>query len=87
MKVTAPVFVTGAAGHVGTNLVRRLLRDGASVRVLLRHEDNNEALDGLDVQRVFGDIRDLEGRESWVTGPKEPCRVRYRRRSHSSVFR
>ena len=24
---------------------------------------------------------------SWVTGPKEPCRVRYRRRSHTSLFR
>ena len=24
---------------------------------------------------------------SWVTGPKTPCRVRYRRRSQSSVFR
>ena len=24
---------------------------------------------------------------SWVTGPREPCRVRYRRRSQTSVFR
>ena len=32
----APVFVTGSAGHVGANLVRRLLDDGARVRVLLR---------------------------------------------------
>ncbi len=24
---------------------------------------------------------------SWVTGPKTPCRVRYRRRSHASMFR
>ena len=54
-----PVFLTGAAGHVGANLVRSLLSDGARVRVLLRHEDNNEALDGLDVERAYGDIRDL----------------------------
>ena len=53
-----PIFVTGSAGHVGANLVRRLLDDGARVRVLLRREDNNEALDGLDVERAFGDIRD-----------------------------
>ena len=37
-----PVFVTGAAGHVGANLVRRLLDDGIRIRVLLRHEDNND---------------------------------------------
>ena len=54
-----PVFVTGSAGHVGANLVRRLLDDGVRVRVLLRHGDNNEGLAGLEVERVFGDIRDL----------------------------
>lgn len=59
MARTAPVFVTGAAGHVGANLVSRLVRDGAKARVLLRLQDNNEGLDGLNVERVFGDIRDL----------------------------
>ncbi len=54
-----PVFLTGAAGHVGANLVRSLLGDGVRVRVLLRHENNNEALDGLDVELAYGDIRDL----------------------------
>ena len=28
--------------------------------MLLRPEDNNEALDGLDVERAYGDIRDLD---------------------------
>ena len=56
----APVFLTGAAGHVGANLLHRLLEDGVRVRVLLRHEDNNEGLEGLDVERVYGDIRDLD---------------------------
>lgn len=55
-----PVIVTGAAGHVGANLVRRLLDDGTRVRVLLRHEDNNEAMKGLAVEQAFGDIRDLD---------------------------
>jgi len=64
----APVFVTGSAGHVGANLVRRLLDDGTRVRVLLRHEDNNEGLDGLDVERVFGDLRDLDAVRRAVEG-------------------
>ncbi len=63
-----PLFVTGAAGHVGANLVRRLLDDGARVRVLLRHGDNNEAMDGLDVERVYGDIRDLEATRQALAG-------------------
>ena len=59
-STTAPVFVTGAAGHVGANLLRRLLNDGVRVRVLLRHEDNNAGMEGLDVECVYGDIRDLD---------------------------
>ena len=63
-----PVFLTGAAGHVGANLVRRLLDDGARVRVLLRREDNNEALEGLDVERVYGDLRDLNATSQAIAG-------------------
>ena len=65
---TPPVLVTGAAGHVGANLVRRLLDDGVRVRVLLRHEDNNEALEGLEVERSFGDIRDLNAARPALAG-------------------
>ena len=63
-----PVFVTGSAGHVGANLVRRLLDDGVRVRVLLRHEDNNEGLEGLDVERSYADIRDLDATRQAVAG-------------------
>ena len=64
----APVFLTGAAGHVGANLMHRLLEDGVRVRVLLRHEDDNEALESLDVERVFGDIRDLDAMRRAIAG-------------------
>ncbi len=65
---TPPVLVTGSAGHVGANLVRRLLDDGVRVRVLLRREDNNEALEGLDVERAFADIRDLKATRQALAG-------------------
>ena len=52
------VLVTGAAGHLGANLVRRLLDDGREVRTLLRHGSNNEAVEELEVERVFADLRD-----------------------------
>ena len=56
------IVVTGAAGHVGGNLVRALLaRDrpvrGRSVRALV-HRDRR-ALEGLDVETVAGDVRYL----------------------------
>jgi len=53
-------LVTGATGHLGANLVRRLLAEGEQVRVMMRSEHDNGALVGLDVERVFADLRDGE---------------------------
>lgn len=61
-------LVTGASGHVGANLVRELLKRGEKVRVLLREGSNNKAVDGLDVERVFGDLRDYESLKAAVKG-------------------
>ncbi len=52
------ILVTGSTGHLGANLVRRLLADGQAVRVLLRPHSDNTSLDGLDLERVHGDLRD-----------------------------
>jgi dihydroflavonol-4-reductase len=51
------VVVTGAAGHIGDNLVRALLARGTLVRVLI-HQDRR-ALEGLEVEGSEGDVRDL----------------------------
>jgi 3beta-hydroxysteroid-4beta-carboxylate 3-dehydrogenase (decarboxylating) len=63
-------LVTGATGHLGANLVRRLLADGHEVRVLLRDRDGaeNVAVDGIDVERVHGDLRDLDAVRAAATG-------------------
>ncbi|WP_088241250.1 NAD-dependent epimerase/dehydratase family protein [Calothrix rhizosoleniae] len=62
------ILVTGASGHLGTNLVRRLLDDGHSVRVLLREGSNNAAVDGLDLDKVYGDLRDFTRVKAVVKG-------------------
>ncbi len=51
------VLVTGASGHLGANLVARLLAMGERVRVLLRR-GSDRAVEGLDVERAQGDFRD-----------------------------
>jgi nucleoside-diphosphate-sugar epimerase len=65
---TGITLVTGATGHLGANLVRRLLADGESVRVMMRSGRDNGALDGLDVERVFADLRDSEAVSAAVRG-------------------
>ena len=52
------ILLTGANGHLGANLLRRLLADGEAVRVLLRPDADNASVEGLPVERAFGDLRD-----------------------------
>jgi len=68
MTTRARTLVTGATGHLGANLVRRLLEEGAALRVLLRQGRDTRAVDGLDVERVFGDVRDAAAMHAAVEG-------------------
>jgi dihydroflavonol-4-reductase len=52
------VAVTGATGHIGANLVRALVDKGIPTRCLVHL--NHRAIDGLDVEKVNGDLRDLD---------------------------
>ncbi len=62
------ILVTGASGHLGGNLVRRLLDDGETVRVFVHKNGNNAALDGLDVEHSYGDLRELSAVKDAVRG-------------------
>jgi nucleoside-diphosphate-sugar epimerase len=62
------ILVTGASGHLGANLVRRLLDEGARVRVLARRDSDNGALDGLGVEVTWADLRDLAATRAAVRG-------------------
>ncbi|MET7335612.1 NAD-dependent epimerase/dehydratase family protein [Nonomuraea sp. NPDC005650] len=62
------ILVTGGTGHLGANLVRRLLADQLAVRVLLRPGSRSPALDGLPVERMEGDLRDPDAIAKAVSG-------------------
>lgn len=62
------ILVTGADGLLGSNLVRLLLREGYSVRTFIHHSSSSTTLDGLDLERVKGDILDPEAVREAVKG-------------------
>jgi len=62
------VLVTGAAGHVGSALVRELLADGESVRALAMPGEDIAGLRGLGVQIVEGDVLDPATLEMALVG-------------------
>ncbi|WP_193043618.1 NAD-dependent epimerase/dehydratase family protein [Mycolicibacterium baixiangningiae] len=53
-------LVLGASGNVGAAVVRRLVAEGHDVRVLLRRSSSTKGIDGLDVERRYGDVFDTE---------------------------
>ena len=51
------IFVTGATGIVGFNLIRALLQGGETVRVMLRNNDPfNRVVQGLPIEIHYGEI-------------------------------
>jgi len=61
-------LVTGANGFVGCHVVRALLACGTHVRALVRASADRRALEGLDCELAFGDLRDREAVEEAVHG-------------------
>jgi dihydroflavonol-4-reductase len=50
-------LVTGATGFLGSHVARALVARGENVRVLVRLSSDLRALQGLDAERVEGDLR------------------------------
>ena len=62
------VAVTGAAGFIGSAIVRQLLARGARVLALVEPGGDETNLEGLDVDRRVLDIRDRDGAHAALVG-------------------
>ena len=51
------ILVTGAGGHLGANLLRRLVADGLPVRALLHTDRDKASIAGLPVESMIGDLQ------------------------------
>ncbi len=84
------ILVTGAGGHLGANLVRRLVADGETVRALLHTPRDEPSLEGLAVDRVIGDLRDPAVAAAAVRGCRQvhhcAAKVSTVYRDHGEIF-
>ena len=77
-----PSLVTGATGFIGANIVRALLDDGEAVRALVRAQSDTRNLDGLPIELVIGDVRDMASLRTALRG----CDTLYHAAAHYSLW-
>jgi dihydroflavonol-4-reductase len=61
-------FVTGATGFLGSHVARVLAEQGAELRLLVRPTSDLRNLEGLNADRVVGDLRDAASMEKALSG-------------------
>ena len=62
------VLVTGAAGHLGTALVRELMGRGEKIRVFVLPDEDLSSLNGMPLEVVKGNILDRDSLRSAMDG-------------------
>jgi dihydroflavonol-4-reductase len=52
------ILVTGATGHIGNVLIRKLIEQGQKVRALVWRDEDTTPIKDLDIEQVEGDVLD-----------------------------
>ena len=64
------VIVTGPDGVLGSNLVRELIARDHKVSVLLLKGTTSKTLDGLNIDKFYGDILEKDSLNAAFTWPR-----------------
>lgn len=64
------ILVSGATGHIGNVLIRKLLEKGNRVRALIWRGEDTLPMQGLDVQMIEGDVLEPASLEAALRGVK-----------------
>ncbi|OGW15103.1 MAG: NAD-dependent dehydratase, partial [Nitrospinae bacterium RIFCSPLOWO2_12_FULL_47_7] len=75
-------LVTGTTGFIGSALVRELIDDGREIKVLTRQGADTRNIDGLNVERVHGDLRDKNSLQRALQG----CNILYHNAAYYSLW-
>jgi dihydroflavonol-4-reductase len=75
-------LVTGATGFLGSAIVRELISDGRDVKILVRRGADIRNVEGLEVEPIVGDLRDISSLENAL----ENCDVLYHAAAHYSFW-
>jgi dihydroflavonol-4-reductase len=62
------ILVTGATGHIGNVLIRKLIEKGERVRALIWRGEDTTPIQGLEVEPVEGDVLDPHSLELALKG-------------------
>ena len=54
------ILVTGASGFIGGHIVRKLVKRGYNVKILVRKTSNISHLKDFDLEKTYGDITDFD---------------------------
>jgi len=61
-------LITGATGFIGSHLLRHLSQESDTIRCLVREHSDTTQLDELKVEKVYGDITDIESIRNAIEG-------------------
>ena len=53
-------LVTGATGFIGSHILRNLVNRGERVKILIRKTSKTTNIDGIEAERIYGDVLDIE---------------------------
>ena len=75
-------LVTGATGFLGSALARELLKDGRTLKLLVRKNSDTRNIDELDCEVAHGDLQDRDSLKSALAG----CHTLYHTAAYYSLW-